>query len=91
MIVNYYCMYDNIAEDYGPLFGSKNDVTALRTYDSSFTKDSRIPMEDYDLYKIIAIDTETGRIITNDPPALPTLVVTGSARKAEIRRNGDGA
>lgn len=36
MLVNYYCVYDCIADEYGPMFPHRNDSTAFRAYELGF-------------------------------------------------------
>ena len=54
-----YAIKDKIANEFGPIQQCKNDAVALRMYQSSL-KD--VNPEEFSLYQVGEIDTETGEI-----------------------------
>lgn len=59
MINKLYCIYDKVAKEYGPVFESKNDGVALRSYYGLLGKTEGLFKEEYVLYCIGTLDKET--------------------------------
>lgn len=50
--VNYYAVYDIVADDFGPFFVARNDNSAYRSYELSFKDNDKLNPDDYRLYHI---------------------------------------
>lgn len=57
-----YLVYDRMADEHGPVFQSRNDGTALRTF-TSMLKDTTYP-EDFELLCVASID-KSGNVVEN--------------------------
>lgn len=61
-----YSLYDNVAEQYGPIFMLKNDSLAIRNvevfYEQNEEKDKHFHRSDFCLYCLGTFDIETGVI-----------------------------
>ncbi len=75
MKVNIYTIYDKVSEECGPVFQSKNDVVAYRAFKNLISDTPSVNMDDYDLYCLGLLDTETrffvpeenyGRVVLKD-------------------------
>ena len=58
MLVNIYTIYDNVAEECGPIFQAKNDKVACRACDSMISEACGNSVSDYQLWCLGSFDTE---------------------------------
>jgi len=78
MKVNAYCVYDRKSKVYNTPYFLSNDNVALRHFDTVMqSTDSLIGRypDDYSLYRVAAMDTETGSVISEE---YPVLIITGN-------------
>lgn len=66
MINALYCIFDEVAKEYGPVFEAKNDDVAIRNFNSSLTQVAF--KSDFSLFCVGSIDHETGIISAKDEP-----------------------
>lgn len=62
MKVNYYGVYDSVAEEFGPLFQAKNDGTAMRIFNRIVDSSEEQDKSCYKLIRKFTFDTESGQI-----------------------------
>lgn len=55
-------IYDTVAEEYGPLFQSKNEGVALRQFEQLIQQHSNVNPEDMQLFQVATFNTETGHL-----------------------------
>lgn len=70
MKLNLYAVYDKVKQECGPLFGSKNDATALRQFQNEHQKmslENELDLSDYELQFIATFDNETMNLTDNEP------------------------
>lgn len=61
-----YSILDKVAQEFGPLFGAKNDEVAKRQFSNFMKGDRVIYADDYELRCICDFDTETGTVQTEN-------------------------
>lgn len=59
-----YAIYDNVAEEYGPLFESKSDAVALRQFHQLLKESPN--KEDYDLYCFGRFEREKAQMLIEE-------------------------
>lgn len=67
MKMNLYVVFDKTAEYSMPIWESRNDGTALRTYQKSLIENKDVPEDEMVLMCVGSIDHETNKIIGLDP------------------------
>lgn len=55
--VYYYSIFDVVADEYGPLFGSKNDEVAKRQFKNLVAAERIADPKDYELWYVGTFDT----------------------------------
>lgn len=60
MTVNYYSIVDQVADEFGPLFGAKNDDVAVRQFKQLLASERVTNPADYELWIIGKFDAEEG-------------------------------
>lgn len=53
-----YSIYDKVAEEFGPIFESSNDMTATRAKNHLIKDVEEIMRDDYELYKVATVEVE---------------------------------
>ena len=66
MLLNLYAVYDKVAEEAGPMFGSVNDGVAVRQTLSLLAEMPR--RDDYQLYRIGQYNTNTMSVFVDPKP-----------------------
>lgn len=64
-----YCVYDKVAEEYGPVFEQSNDGCAIRTMRKQFIKENEIE-KDFVLIHLGTHDKKDGKINSEEPTIL---------------------
>lgn len=64
-----YCVYDKVAEEYGPVFEQSNDGCAIRIMRKQFIKDGEIE-KDFVLVHLGTHDKISGTIKSEEPTIL---------------------
>ena len=65
MTMNMYMIYDNAAEEAGPVFEAKNDTIAIRNY-TKLLKDTEFA-DDFELYRVGYVDRTTMEVAPLQP------------------------
>lgn len=60
MTIFYYSIYDDKADEYGPMFPAKNDKVAVRHFKQLIAGSNN--QDDYTLYCICGVDQESGQL-----------------------------
>lgn len=61
MEMGMYSIYDYLAGEYGPIFESKNNETAKRSY-NKYVQDQKVNKNEYAMVRIGIINHETGEV-----------------------------
>lgn len=57
--MNYYTIYDLVAQEAGPVFQAKNDEVAYRSYNNILKDLSEASKDDFKLICLLSLDTST--------------------------------
>lgn len=62
--MNIYCIFDNVAKEFGSLFLQQNNDSAVRSFKSMFHVEQKTPLNpsDFDLYLLGTFDIVNGNI-----------------------------
>nr|WAE43884.1 MAG: nonstructural protein [Microviridae sp.] len=66
MLMNLYVIYDKVSKEAGPVFSSKNDAVAHRSY-NQILQSKELAADDFALYQLGVIDTEAPFITGIEP------------------------
>lgn len=67
MIVNLYTINDKVVQESGPVFQSKNDAVAIRSFMNMIRNESALAISDYQLVLLGSYDTENMTIVSTGP------------------------
>lgn len=62
MVLRLYSIFDRKAEEFGPVFQSKNDEVAIRAYRKHMQNVDALSKDDYELAYLGTFDTELGKL-----------------------------